>query len=120
MTDETRGWIYDGAPIVVLHSMLGRGYTVTHTKIKKVATKSFSVESDDSRFRLETLHRSGGYYNGTSRVVHPDDPRVAELEAQEKQRKLLSDAKVACYNFLHTRDERHRLLAIAALQAVQL
>jgi hypothetical protein len=116
MTDETRGWIYDGAPIAVIYSTMGsQDYTVTLTTIKKVSTQSLTVHGNTRRFRLDTLHHRDGGYGGYSRIVHPDDPIVSKIQADTEQRHLLNRARARCDDFLGSRTEANRQAAISAL-----
>lgn len=115
-------WIVPGAA-VVLYSSGGpsRNYNPTHSRIKKVATKSFSVEDDrEPRFDLRSqTARQGGSWGWTRHCVPADSPEAAKVLAAVDRGRKANRARGAVDEWIRVRSRDARLAAIAALEAVQ-
>lgn len=115
-------WIVAGAEVLV-YSVGGRSGKTSprRTRIKKVATKSFSVEADsEPRFNLAHQEaREGGEWGWTRRVVPIDSASAREVLAQEHSSRVLNRARNAVDMWRSSVNRTNRLAAIAALQEVE-
>lgn len=115
-------WIVAGAEVFVYSVGGMSGLTNSRrTRIKKVATKSFSVEADNEpRFSVDRQEaREGGEWGWTRRVVPIDSATAREVLAQEHTLRVLNRARNAVDTWRRSVNRTNRLAAITALQAVE-
>lgn len=113
-------WLAPSAKVVVHASSGYGGDYVRRTTIAKVATHSFTVAGSTMRFRISTLDHHEPGWSGRWTRVHPEDSDLGRrLLAEERVRRLVVTARVACEEWIRTQDGKTRLAAIAALQAVE-
>lgn len=115
-------WITPGAE-VILYSIGGASQrlNVARTRIKRVATKSFTVEREhEPRFSLDRQEaREGGTWGWTRHCVPADSDKAREVIAAHNRAALLSEAKAAVDEWQKRPTRDNRLAAIAALQKVK-
>jgi hypothetical protein len=117
-TVDKPDWLVDGAEVVVVrHGNRTEG--AFKARIKKVSTKSFTLEGSPSRFRNDTqIHHEPGTWSGYSQVF-PRGSTEADEALRRKEHEQLKNKVDALYLLWqrgHTEPKRQAL--IDALQAL--
>lgn len=118
MSEGKPEWLIDGAEVVVVRYG-SRTETAVKTRIKKVSTKSFTIEDTQNRFRNDTqIHHEPGTWSGYSKVF-PRGSTEADEALRRKERGQLENKVDALY-LLWQRNhaELTRMALIEALQAL--
>lgn len=93
-------WIQPGAPIAVYIDGRDGDRRLRMSKVKRVASKSFTVEDIKERFRLDTLNTKtiGGTYDNWRYVaVHPDSDEAMQVSERDRRDR----AKTKVWRYLH-------------------
>jgi hypothetical protein len=112
------GWLIPGAEVVVYND--GNSPAVRVTTVLKVAKLSFTVNGEDTRFRVARQDaRQGGTWGWTRRCVPVGSDKAAQILDQHRRDKLMARARAACNDWLSVRDPENLDAAIEALQALK-
>lgn len=116
---ERPDWLVPGAEVLAIKYPNYGAPIVTKTRIKKVATKTFSIEDSDNRFRVsDQTHYATNSWGSPTRVVHPGSKDAQKALSQARQQRLENQARDACTAWHRDRSEQNRVAAIEALQAL--
>lgn len=122
VTMSDTDWVVAGAEVLVYSFGGQSGRTnSTCTRIKKVDTKSFSVEAtNEPRFSVAYQETSeGGTLGCTRRVVPIDSDEAREVLKEEHRIRVLNRARNAVNKWSSAPRDFNRLAAIKALQEVE-
>lgn len=119
--EDVSDWIKPGAAVVLYNTGgAGTSRNVTTSAIAKVAAKSFTVESEATRFPIDRLAVSqGGSWGWTRHVVPADSDKALEVLAEDARQRAEARARTAVDQWLRQRTPETRRAAIVALQALE-
>ena len=117
-------WLIPGAE-VVLYSVgnINQSPHVVKTRVKKVATQSFTVEREqEPRFRIKTMSAECGYsWSSYTRKVLRSNSTEGQAKLREARgRRLESTADMAYAAWQNSRSAEHLSALIGALRDVEL
>jgi hypothetical protein len=113
-------WLVPGAEVATIRTSLRGSPFITKTRIKKIATKTFSIEGSPARFRIsdQTYYERDTWSGAATKVVPLDSAEAQEAFSWAQYRRLENLAAQAVETWRRERCEQNRVAAIEALQAL--
>lgn len=117
---ERPDWLVPGAEVAAIRTSLRGEQFITKARIKKIATKTFSIEGSTTRFRIsdQTYQERDSWSGATVKIVPLDSEEAQEAFNWARYRRLGNLAAHAVEAWRRERSEQNRVAAIEALQAL--